>query len=343
MARKQKAALADLRALEEQSERANPIAPSTKRKQVTGGRRTKKTPSLAVLEKKEKPSLHNAMEDEMAMMPSGEYDGAGKHTLMDHLAAPMKGFGDYLHAFETAGKEAPAPAKAKKILPGATRKGGMKTGKYEGEGMTGGVITAARRAVLLTRLGPRAASISQGADAGPTIHAIRNALGYTDEERRFLIQVLHEEFPDNAAITAAFHDMVGSVAAAAPAAASAAAPASDSKEEERELAPKSRRKTGKGATPSMGLSQFRGGMAMGQMVGSGKKAAKAKEPETMSEASEEDMAEAVGGAKPARKKRAPAGPSDGRRKRAEIVRKVMAEKGLSMIEASKYVKQHGLY
>lgn len=247
MARKQKAALADLRALEEQSERANPIAPSTKRKQVTGGRRTKKTPSLAVLEKKEKPSLHNAMEDEMAMMPSGEYDGAGKHTLMDHLAAPMKGFGDYLHAFETAGKEeAPAPAKAKKILPGATRKGGMKTGKYEGEG----------------------------------------------------------------------------------------------------------------ATPSMGLSQFRGGvkhqhsspaesirggMAMGQMVGSGKKAAKAKEPETMSEASEEDMAEAVGGAKPARKKRAPAGPSDGRRKRAEIVRKVMAEKGLSMIAASKYVREHGLY
>lgn len=234
MARKQKAALADLRALEEQSERANPIAPSTKRKQVTGGRRTKKTPSLAVLEKKEKPSLHNAMEDEMAMMPSGEYDGAGKHTLMDHLAAPMKGFGDYLHAFETAGKEeAPAPAKAKKILPGATRKGGMKTGKYEGEG----------------------------------------------------------------------------------------------------------------ATPSMGLSQFRGGMAMGQMVGSGKKATKAKEPEpeTMSEASEEDMAEAVGGAKPARKKRAPAGPSDGRRKRAEIVRKVMAEKGLSMIAASKYVREHGLY
>jgi hypothetical protein len=33
----------------------------------------------------------------------------------------------------------------------------------------------------------------------------------------------------------------------------------------------------------------------------------------------------------------------GRAKRAEIVRKVMAEKGLKMIEASKYVKAHGLY
>ena len=30
-------------------------------------------------------------------------------------------------------------------------------------------------------------------------------------------------------------------------------------------------------------------------------------------------------------------------KRAEIVKKVMKEKGLSMIEASKYVKQHKLY
>jgi hypothetical protein len=33
----------------------------------------------------------------------------------------------------------------------------------------------------------------------------------------------------------------------------------------------------------------------------------------------------------------------GRAKRAEIVKKVMAEKGMKMIEASKYVKQHGLY
>jgi len=42
-------------------------------------------------------------------------------------------------------------------------------------------------------------------------------------------------------------------------------------------------------------------------------------------------------------RRAPAGPSDGRRKRAEIVKKVMAEQGCSMIEASKHVKAHGLY
>ena len=44
-----------------------------------------------------------------------------------------------------------------------------------------------------------------------------------------------------------------------------------------------------------------------------------------------------------KKKRAPAKEGDGRRKRAEIVRKVMAEQGLKMIEASKYVKEHNLY
>lgn len=42
-------------------------------------------------------------------------------------------------------------------------------------------------------------------------------------------------------------------------------------------------------------------------------------------------------------RRAPAGPSDGRRARAAIVKRVMAEKGMKMIEASKYVKEHNLY
>ena len=34
---------------------------------------------------------------------------------------------------------------------------------------------------------------------------------------------------------------------------------------------------------------------------------------------------------------------DGRKARAEIVKKIMKEKGMKMIEASKYVKEHGLY
>jgi hypothetical protein len=44
-----------------------------------------------------------------------------------------------------------------------------------------------------------------------------------------------------------------------------------------------------------------------------------------------------------KKRRAPAGASDGRRARAEIVRRVMAERGVKMIEASKIVKAEGLY
>lgn len=44
-----------------------------------------------------------------------------------------------------------------------------------------------------------------------------------------------------------------------------------------------------------------------------------------------------------KKRRAGAKPGDGRKKRAEIVRRVMADKGMKMIEASKYVKEHKLY
>jgi hypothetical protein len=48
------------------------------------------------------------------------------------------------------------------------------------------------------------------------------------------------------------------------------------------------------------------------------------------------------GMKPPKVKRM-VGAGDGRRKRAEVVKKVMSEKGLSMIDASKYVKEHNLY
>lgn len=51
---------------------------------------------------------------------------------------------------------------------------------------------------------------------------------------------------------------------------------------------------------------------------------------------------AKGGARSGGMKRI-VGEGDGRRKRAAVVKRVMAEKGLSMIEASKYVKEHGLY
>ena len=49
-----------------------------------------------------------------------------------------------------------------------------------------------------------------------------------------------------------------------------------------------------------------------------------------------------GGKKP-KQKRAPAAVGSGRNRRAEIVKQVMKEKGISMIEASSYVKAHNLY
>ena len=42
-------------------------------------------------------------------------------------------------------------------------------------------------------------------------------------------------------------------------------------------------------------------------------------------------------------RKTPRGKSDGRAKRAEIVKKIMREKGMKMIEASKYVKANNLY
>ena len=44
-----------------------------------------------------------------------------------------------------------------------------------------------------------------------------------------------------------------------------------------------------------------------------------------------------------KKSKTPRGKSDGRAKRAEIVKQVMKDKGLKMIEASQYVKKHNLY
>jgi len=71
------------------------------------------------------------------------------------------------------------------------------------------------------------------------------------------------------------------------------------------------------------------------MVRKGKKALKdavkeyaPKATKALKEKADKAITKAVGG---------------GRAARAEIVKKVMKEKGMKMIEASKYVKEHGLY
>jgi len=47
----------------------------------------------------------------------------------------------------------------------------------------------------------------------------------------------------------------------------------------------------------------------------------------------------VGGGK---KKRRPAGPDDARRKRGQMVSKLMKEKGMTLAEASRHIKEHGM-
>jgi hypothetical protein len=92
--------------------------------------------------------------------------------------------------------------------------------------------------------------------------------------------------------------------------------------------------------------EMKGGMMMRRQVGGAKHK---KEMEACESDSEDEMAGA--GEMPPlyamKRKNFPmnrgAGASDGRKKRAEIVRKVMADRGVKMIEASKIVKREGLY
>jgi hypothetical protein len=87
----------------------------------------------------------------------------------------------------------------------------------------------------------------------------------------------------------------------------------------------------------VGLGRHRGGGLLGQ-DGHGVRVGAGKGGSLYGVASPTGAYEGKG-----KKRRAPAGPSDGRRARAEIVKRIMREKKMSMIEASKYVKQHNLY
>jgi hypothetical protein len=104
--RRARAAMADMRALEEEAERVNPVAKARR-----GG--TGATPSMGLSEFR---GGRSGSFDMMDLMPSGEYDGAGKHSLMDHMAHPTKGFGKLL------GEK------------GHGLRGGAETGAYQGEG-----------------------------------------------------------------------------------------------------------------------------------------------------------------------------------------------------------------
>jgi hypothetical protein len=122
--RQARLALADARALEEQAERVNPVAPSRGRGKkllgaVKGGGAT---PSMGLSQFRGGAApLTDEAFAMMDMMPSGEYDGMGKHSLVDHLKHPTKGFGKMLGS-----------------KGHGVRRGGAETGAYQGEGRSGG-------------------------------------------------------------------------------------------------------------------------------------------------------------------------------------------------------------
>ena len=205
MARKARLAMADMRALEEQAERTNPISgkgatPSMGLSKFRGG--AKKKGRIAKMEAAA-PSEYLHEMDEMAKMPSGEYDGAGKQhgQLFGRLLSKLHG-GAYASSF----------------MEGMT--GGLRTGRYEGEGK---------------------------------------------------LVIEHKD-------------------------------------------------SGHGNELKMDGAMKGAGVIGAGVIGAGS-----------------------AGAGSAGAGRKPVGPEDGRRKRAEVVRKVMKEKGLSLGAASKYVKEHGLY
>ena len=117
--------MADMRAMEEQQERANPIrgagaTPSMGLSQFRGGRKGTLSKKIAAAEEAT-PSLYIEEMDDEAEMPSGEYDGAGAHAQGKHLAehihklrggAFLKAFASGLHSIGS----------------------GYDSGKYEGEG-----------------------------------------------------------------------------------------------------------------------------------------------------------------------------------------------------------------
>lgn len=89
--------------------------------------------------------------------------------------------------------------------------------------------------------------------------------------------------------------------------------------------------------------EMKGGMSLQRKVGG------AKHHKSEEESESEDEEKEGGGempplyAKKMAKFKALSGLGDGRKRRAEVVKKVMREKGLSLINASKYVKEHKLF
>jgi hypothetical protein len=275
--------------------------------QFRGGAKKSLGKRMAKMEA-ESPSLAEAEEVAMADMPSGEYDGAGKYKSEAHAQGHQLG----QHLSKLHGG-----AYVKEFMSGmgmcgsgelTIKHGGLQTGAYEGEGkhMEGGFLGS-----LLSAAVPLIGSLFGRGEMKKSAH---NALiRHFNKKPRSKKAELEGGF-------------LGALASMAiPLIGSLFGKGAMSKKAHDEMMAMVKKHEGKG---------MKGGM---RMVGAGELTI--KHGGAMESESEGEMESPKA---PAKKKRMVSA-GDGRRKRAEIVRKVMKEKGMKMIEASKYVKEHKLY
>lgn len=313
-------AMADARAMEEEAERMNPIhgagaTPSMGLSQFRGG--AKKLAKRIAKMEAETPSMAQTEEDAMAVMPSGEYDGAGKHK--SEAMAQGSQLGQHLHRLHGG-------AYVKEFMEGMGMAGGAQTGAYEGEGK----LTITHGGAKKKAEAPAMEGGFLGALLSAAVPLIGSLFG-KGEMKKSAHTALMKHF--NKKPRSKKPELQGGfwgslLSAAVPLIGSLFGKGAMTQKAHDDLVAMVKKHEGKGMSGA------------GRMVGAGRVVGAGKMKVEMESDSEEETAMP---SPKAPKKRRVVSEGDGRRKRAEIVRKVMKEKGMKMIEASKYVKEHGLY
>ncbi len=312
MARKQ---MADMRALEEEAERMNPIneVHNSYREGYTGiVRGSGATPSMGL-------SQIRGGRKHKAKMAEGNEDAKSQgKALMEHL-----------HNLHGSGY-------ARDFHAGMAMSGGLGTGRYEGEGSGAGMEgcgTGAGMEGCGTGAGEEMKGGFWGALASLAAPLIGSLFGkgqMTKEAHDMLMKKLgNAKSKRKAKLEGGFWGALASLAV--PLIGKLFGKGEMTKEAHDELMSKLVKKQMLGKD-GHGVRKMKGA---GRMVGAGNLDIEIKHG---------DMeGEGTGAGTGAGKMKRVVGAGDGRRKRAEVVKKVMREKNMSMIEASKYVKEHKLY
>lgn len=304
MARLARKQMADMRALEEQAERVNVLEGSGA------------TPSMGL----------------------SQFRGGKKHA--SDASAQGKALAEHLHSLHGSGY-------ARDFHSGMAMAGGLGTGRYEGEGKMHGGFWGALATLAAPLLGKLLGQGKISKEAHDRIvEEMKNTkMGHL--EKLQLQRMLEDpEFLKEAEEHEEKQKTKGSKKSKKKAAAEAEAAQSMmqmSKDRTMDAAQSLAQMKGKGKMKGCGSMQ--------RMVGAGDLEIEVKHMEGAGPISNlgipiiSNIAGLFGLGKDGKKQKAKreVGAADGRRKRAEVVRRVMKEKGMKMIEASKYVKEHNLY